>query len=93
MHAALFAPTPIDMPLPRETGAIGIYAAAGTAELDRCRGADAEGDCPRPHADGTVACAGCVVVLPAAVRGSRAWAIPSGYRHCPVGSYAAYREL
>ena len=93
MHSALLAPTPIDMPLPVESTRIGIYSASGAAEVDRCRGADAEGRCPRADGAGNVACAGRVVVLPAAVRGSRAWEIPAGYQRCPVASYLAYRQL
>lgn len=92
MHARLTGPIPVDMPLPGRPREIAIYLARGALEVDHCTGSDLTGRCPRPHADGTVACAGCIVVLPAAVRGSRAWEVPLASRECPVGTYAAYRH-
>ena len=85
-------PRPVDITLPRRRGAIAIYSLTDRAEIDSCRGADAGGRCPRPLADGTVACAGCLLALPASIRGSAEWQVPSGYKYCPVASYEVYRQ-
>ena len=85
-------PRPVDLTLPRRHGAIGIYSLRDQAELDTCRGADAAGKCPRPLADGSVACAGCLLALPTPIRGSAEWQIPFGYTNCPVASYEVYRQ-
>lgn len=85
-------PRPIDLTLPRRQGSIAIYSLNGRTEIDRCHGADASGKCPRATADGTVACAGSLLALPAPIRGSAEWQIPSDYKVCPVASYDVYRQ-
>ena len=84
-------PYPADLGLMGRRGQIAIYDAAG-AQLETCKGPDSAGMCPRPLADGSVPCAGCLLALPAPVQGSRQWHIPSGYTACMVGSYAVYRQ-
>ena len=71
---------------------ITVYNLFGGAPKAYCDGPDARGACPIARADGTVPCAGCLVVLPEPVRGSRDWHIPAGYTSCLVGSYASYRR-
>lgn len=87
----LARPQPSDRALPGRPGAIAMYSLANGRELGHCQGPDAEGRCPRPLADGSVPCAGCLLALPMAVRGSREWHVPNGYRACLVGGYAVYR--
>ena len=85
-------PRPVDVTLPRRLGTIAIYSTTDRIEIDGCRGADASGKCPRSSADGTVACAGLLLSLPAPIRGSAEWQIPIGYKICPVASYDIYRQ-
>jgi hypothetical protein len=84
-------PRPVDLTLPRRRGTLVIYSRTELAETGNCRGADAAGKCPRALADGTVACAGSLLSLPAPIRGSGEWQIPFGYKVCPVASYDVYR--
>jgi hypothetical protein len=85
-------PRPVDVTLPRRQSTLIMYSPAERTELDSCRGADAAGKCPRALADGTVACAGSLLSLPAPIRGSAEWQIPVGYKTCPVASYDFYRQ-
>lgn len=85
-------PRPVDVTLPRRSRAIAIYSLTDRTEIDACRGADAGGKCPRARADGTVACAGSLLSLPAPIRGSAEWQVPAGYKICPVASYDVYRQ-
>ena len=85
-------PQPADSHRPGRPDGITVYGVFGSNPKSYCDGPDARGGCPIAHADGTVPCAGCVLVLPVAVRGSRDWHIPPGYRSCVVGSYAALRQ-
>jgi len=85
-------PQPADVRLPGRPDAITVYRQAAQAPAAFCNGPDARGGCPIANADGTVPCAGCTLVLPVAVRGSRDWTIPAGYRSCLVGSYGALRQ-
>lgn len=85
-------PQPADTRLPGRPDAITVYRQAATAPAAFCKGPDAGGGCPIAKADGTVPCAGCTLVLPVAVRGSRDWTIPAGYQSCLVGSYGALRQ-
>jgi hypothetical protein len=85
-------PQPADLQLPGSRGRITVYALGETAPKSVCKGPDALGRCPLVKAGGTVPCAGCVLVLPVAVRGSRDWHIPSGYTSCVAGSYGALRQ-
>jgi len=85
-------PQPADLRLPGRPDAITVYRQAAQAPAAFCKGPDARGGCPIAKADGTVPCAGCTLVLPVAVRGSRDWHIPPGYRSCLVGSYGALRQ-
>lgn len=84
-------PYPADIGLMGRPGRITIYGAAGM-RVETCDGPDSGGRCPRPLADGSVPCAGCLLALPAPIQGSRQWHIPSGYQACVVGTYAAYRS-
>ncbi len=86
------APQPLDHPLPRTVGAVGIFRASDNCQVDRCTGPDHAGRCPRTSSDGTVPCAGQLLGLPVPVRGSQAWHIPAGYSACPLGGYGAYRS-
>lgn len=85
-------PRPVDITLARRPGAIVIYSLADPTEIGSCRGADAAGKCPRALTDGSVACAGSLLSLPAPIRGSAEWQIPFGYKVCPVASYDVYRR-
>lgn len=85
-------PRAVDVTLPRRPRTLIIYSPTERTELDSCRGADAAGKCPRTLADGTVACAGSLLALPAPIRGSAEWQIPVGYKTCPVASYDVYRQ-
>lgn len=84
-------PEPVDVSLPSRSGAVTIYSRAGR-EVGVCAGPDAKGGCPRPDEDGVVPCSGCLLALPRPVRGSFEWQIPAGYKACPVGSYAVFRQ-
>ncbi len=84
-------PLPADTRRPGHADAIGVYETGGR-EVAVCTGPDAAGRCPKMLADGTVPCAGHVLVLPAPVRGSRDWHIPAGYQSCLVGSYGVFRQ-
>jgi len=84
-------PYPADIGLIGQRARIAIYDTAGV-QVETCKGPDSAGKCPRPLADGSVPCAGCLLALPASIQGSRQWHIPSGYQACLVGSYAAYRQ-
>ena len=83
-------PAPAQTPLPGDPRMIRVYRESDWQEISRCHGATADGRCTHPIEDGTVPCAGCVLVLPEAIRGSVQWHIPAGYRGCFVGSYTAY---
>ena len=84
-------PYAADLGLVGRRDRIAIYDRSG-AQVETCKGPDAKGRCPRPLADGSVPCAGCVLALPVPVEGSRQWHIPAGYRACVVGSYGVYRR-
>jgi hypothetical protein len=89
-------PSPFDYPRPTDTrsagrpGVVSICSLSDGAEVDSCTGPDRAGRCPSAGADGTVPCAGTVLALPRPIRGSLEWHIPSGYRACLLGSYAAF---
>ena len=85
-------PVALDMRLPGRVDRITVYRQGAGGPATFCSGPDAHGSCPIAKADGTVPCAGCSLVLPFAVRGSRDWHIPPGYRSCVVGSYGALRN-
>ena len=85
-------PVATDSRRPGRPDGITVYNLFGGAPKAYCDGPDARGGCPITRADGTVPCAGCLVVLPEPVRGSRDWHIPAGYKSCVVGSYASYRQ-
>lgn len=85
-------PRPVDVTLPRRRGSIVIYSLTERTEIGNCRGADAAGKCPRALVDGTVACAGSLLSIPAPIRGSAEWQVPFGYKNCPVASYDVYRQ-
>jgi hypothetical protein len=85
-------PLPADSRRPGRPDGITVYNLFGGAPKAYCEGPDARGACPITRPDGTVPCAGCLLVLPEPVRGSRDWHIPAGYRSCLVGSYATYRQ-
>jgi hypothetical protein len=85
-------PRPVDLTLPRRRGTLIIYSRSQLTEIGGCLGADAAGKCPRAVADGTVACAGSLLSLPAPIRGSGEWQVPFGYKVCPVASYDIYRR-
>jgi len=85
-------PQPADTRLPGRPDAITVYRQSAKSPASFCKGPDAAGGCPIANADGTVPCSGCTLVLPVAVRGSRDWTIPAGYRACLVGSYGALRQ-
>lgn len=84
-------PYPADLGFIGRRGMIAIYDGAGV-QVETCKGPDSGGKCPRPLADGSVPCAGCVLALPAPIQGSRQWHIPSGYQACMAGTYAVYRQ-
>ena len=85
-----FAPFPVDLALPGRRNAVTVYSTSGR-EVTACEGPDAGGRCSRPLADGTVPCAGCLLVLPRPIRGSFEWQIPADYRTCLLGSYDVFR--
>jgi hypothetical protein len=85
-------PRPVDLTLPRGRSILILHSPTEWTEFESCRGADAAGNCPRALADGTVACAGSLLSLPAPIRGSAEWHIPVGYKTCPVASYDVYRQ-
>ena len=85
-------PQAADLRLAGRPDAITVYRHGATAPAAFCKGPDAKGGCPIAKVDGTVPCAGCTLVLPVAVRGSRDWDIPAGYRTCLVASYGALRQ-
>ena len=89
--AGMDRPYPADVALEGTRGRVTLYNARGV-QVETCHGPDSAGRCPRPLADGSVPCAGCLLALPAAVQGSRQWHIPEGYRACMLGSYGAYRQ-
>lgn len=86
------SPRPVDVTLPRRPGTIVICSLTERTEIGSCRGATAAGSCPRALADGTVACAGSLLSIPAPIRGSAEWQVPFGYKNCPVASYDVYRQ-
>lgn len=67
-----------------------IHRLSDGAEVGTCAGPTKDGRCPRPAADGTVPCAGHVLVLPLAVRGTPQWRIPEGWKGCLAGSYDVF---
>lgn len=85
-------PVAVDSRLPGRPDAITVYTASAQAPKSFCAGPDAAGRCPIALSDGTVPCAGCVLVLPQPVRGSRDWQIPRDFQTCLVGSYSLYRQ-
>ena len=85
-------PQPADSRMPESPDGITVYGLAGGDPKAFCSGPDSKGACPIAHADGVVPCAGCVLVLPVAVRGSRDWHIPAGYTSCIAGTYGALRQ-
>lgn len=69
-----------------------IYRLSDLTAVDSCRGADADGRCPRVPGDRAVPCAGHALAIPVAIKGSRAWHVPLEHATCPLGSYDAYRR-
>jgi hypothetical protein len=88
---AYAAPHAVDVSLAVHPGTVTVYSTTGR-EPSTCEGPDAVGKCSRPLADGTVACAGCVLALPRPIRGSFEWQIPAAYRTCLLGSYSVFRQ-
>lgn len=84
-------PEAVDLNLPSRAGAVSIYSASGR-QVSSCAGPDSHGRCPRPDAEGTVPCSGCVLALPRPIRGSFEWQIPARYKACLLGSYASFRQ-
>ena len=85
-------PQPVDLRLPTRPDLITVYRAINAKPAYTCHGPDAHGGCPIAKADGTVPCSGSMIVLPMAVRGSREWHIPPGWKTCLVGSYGAFTQ-
>lgn len=85
-------PRPADVRLRGVRGSVAMYGLEGSNLLATCSGPDRAGKCPRPLADGTVPCAGCVLALPQPIRGSVEWHIPVGYQACLLGSYDVFRQ-
>lgn len=94
MRSRTAVPIPVPVraqtPLPGDPHRIRVYRASDWSEVGTCAGATRDGRCSQPQEDGGVPCAGCVLVLPMAVEGSVQWRIPSTYRGCFPGTYAAY---
>jgi|GEM_PF-6384741 len=90
--AAAPVPHATDGGLSGRPGEVVIRRLKDGLEVGSCHGPDSGGRCPRMTAGGTVPCAGAVIALPRAVRGSLEWHIPSGYRTCMLGGYDAFRQ-
>ncbi len=90
MSVSTAVPARAQTPLPGDPRLIRVYRATDWKEMGSCAGATLDGHCAHPREDGTVPCAGCVIVLPMAVEGSVQWHIPDGYRTCFAAGFAEY---